>query len=100
VANSKETVKQEIKEHIKSRGGAYSDWYVGIAADASQRLFNDHNVDRKKDYWIYRECGSSAAAREVEEYFTNTLGTDGGPGGGDQSTRSVYAYKKGSNTKE
>jgi hypothetical protein len=100
VAKSKETVKQEIKEHIKSRGGAYSDWYVGIAADASQRLFNDHNVDRKKDYWIYRECESSGAAREVEEYFTNTLGTDGGPGGGDQSTRSVYAYKKTSNTKE
>jgi len=28
----------------------------------------------------------------------NTLGTDGGTGGGDDSTSSVYAYKKNSHT--
>lgn len=93
-------MKQEIKDHIKSRGGAHSDWYVGIAADAPQRLFNDHNVDKKNGCWIFRECESSSSAREVEEYFLNTLGTDGGTGGGDQSTRFVYAYKKTSYTKE
>jgi hypothetical protein len=100
MVKSKETVKQEIKEHIKSRGDAYSDWYVGIAADANQRLFNDHNVDKQNGCWIYRECQSSTAAREVEEYFINILGTDGGTGGGDQSAKSVYAYKKTSYTKE
>lgn len=100
MAKSKETVKQEIKEHIKSRGGAYSDWYVGIAADAGQRLFSDHNVHKENGCWIYPECESSAAAREVEEYFINILRTDGGTGGGDRSTKSVYAYKKTSSTKE
>lgn len=100
MTKSKAVIKQEIRDHIKSRGGGYSDWYVGIASNPRERLFDDHSVDQQNGRWIYRECESSAAAREVEEYFVNTLGTDGGSGGGDQSTRSVYAYKKTSYTKE
>jgi hypothetical protein len=100
MAKSKQAIKQEIRDHIKSRGGSYSDWYVGIAADPRERLFNDHKVDEENGHWIYRACESSVVAREIEEYFVNSLGTDGGSGGGDQSTRSVYAYKKTSYTKE
>ena len=100
MANSKETIKTEIKEHIQKCGGKYSDWYVGIASDPKERLFTDHNVDEKKSAWIYRECENSSVAREIEEYFIDTLGTDGGSGGGDYTTRYVYSYKKTSNTKE
>ncbi|MEK7616663.1 MAG: hypothetical protein AAB414_01265 [Patescibacteria group bacterium] len=34
----------EIKAYMAQGGGSYSDWYVGIAADPRQRLFNDHSV--------------------------------------------------------
>lgn len=100
MASPKETIKSEIKAHIQTCGGGYSDWYVGIASDPKQRLFTDHNVDEKNGAWIYREAENSTAAREVEEYFINTLSTDGGSGGGDYSTKYVYAYKKTSYTKE
>jgi len=100
MAKSAETVKREIKAHILNRGGAYSDWYVGIASDPRDRLFNDHNVSKDNGQWIFRECEDSAVARDVEDYFVNTLGTDGGLGGGDNTTKYVYAYRKTSRTKE
>ena len=100
MANIKESIKVDIKAYIQKNGEAYSDWYVGIASDPRERLFNGHNVTEKGGAWIYREAENSSAAREVEAYFVNTLGTDGGSGGGDYSTKSVYAYKKTSTTKE
>jgi hypothetical protein len=92
-------IAQEIDDYINKSGGGYSSWYVGIASDPRIRLFNDHNVDEKNDYWIYRACGSDTSARKVEEYFINK-GCKGGTGGGDYTTQSVYAYKIGRNTVE
>ena len=99
MAKLKETIKTEIRNHIKECGGSYSDWYVGIASDPKDRLFNEHNVDRENGAWIHRECESSSIAREIEEYFIG-LGTDGGSGGGDYTTKFVYAYKKTASTNE
>lgn len=96
----KEVIVSEISGYIDKRGGKYSDWYVGIASDPKARLFNDHNVDQKNGAWIYRECESADVAREVEDYFINTLRTKGGPGGGDDSTKSIYAYRTTSDTTE
>jgi len=91
-AQVRKVVKQEIKQFIDDQGRNYSDWYVGIAANPRDRLFNGHCVDKDRDTWIYRECMSCDAARDVEAYFTNAVGTCGGPGGGDNSTCYVYAY--------
>ena len=93
----KNTIINEIKNHIDD-GGSYSAWYVGIASNPRQRLFEDHKVNEKTDVWIYRESESSDIARSIEDHFVNTLGTDGGTGGGDDSTNSVYSYKKNSHT--
>jgi hypothetical protein len=89
----------EILEYIKRGGGAASDWYVGIAAGARDRLFNDHKVSEQQGSWIYRGCDSTDAARAVEEHFLN-LGCRGGPGGGDDDTTFVYAYRITSYTVE
>ncbi len=88
----------EIQTYMEQVGSAHSNWYVGIASDARHRLFSDHNVREGDDRWIFRPCTSSAVAREVEVYFVNTLGTDGGTGGGDATTDKVYAYLKTSLT--
>jgi hypothetical protein len=77
----------------------YSEWYVGVAADPRDRLFNGHAVNEQTDKWIYDWCSTSAEAREIEQYFIGQ-GTQGGPGGGDTTTRSVYAYKVASHTTE
>lgn len=83
----------EITNYARGRGGRLADWYVGIAADRRERLFNGHRVKEQGDAWIYRRCRSCAEARAIEAHFLNS-GMDGGPGGGDDTTRSVYAYRK------
>jgi hypothetical protein len=67
---------------------------VGIGEDARKRLFADHNVNEASDQWIFDIANSHDEAREIEDYFINALGIDGGAGGGDRSANMVYAYKK------
>jgi hypothetical protein len=100
MAKTNEVIIAEIKAFMAKWGGYYSDWYAGIASDPRQRLFNDHNVDEKKDGWIFREAFNSESARSVEDYFVNVLKTSGNTGGGDNTTKFVYAYKKASHTNE
>lgn len=69
-----------------------------MSKDPRDRLFNGHGVKEKGYGWIYCQAFSSDAARRVEDYFVNTLGTDGDVGGGDKDADYVYAYKKRSYT--
>ncbi len=98
MAKTKQEIINEILGHMRLCGGNYRDWYVGISKDPRDRLFNGHCANRPIDSWIYRAASSSLAAREVEDYFVNRLGTDGGPGGGDHNSAFVYAYKKAIHT--
>ncbi len=100
MAKANEVIIVEIKAFMAKWGGNYSDWYVGISSDPRQRLFNDHNADEKKDGWIFRKAFNSDLARQVEGYFVNTLKASGDTGGGDYTTKFVYAYKKSSHTNE
>jgi hypothetical protein len=91
---------QQAYDEIKSfmdKHNNYPKWYSGIASNPRERLFEEHNVSEKSDWWIYRECSSAQSARNVEEALLK-LGCDGGPGGGDESSVHVYAYKKSSGT--
>jgi len=89
----------EIDDYIRRQGGAYSSWYCGVAADPRDRLFKDHSVDEKNDQWIYDNAGTDTKARQVEKHFLDK-GCKGGGGGGDQTTRYVYAYRITSTTRE
>ncbi len=91
-------VFNEIVAHIKKQGGAYSGWYCGIASNWESRLFDEHKVPRKQDYWyIARPCDNDTAARNVEKGLLE-IGCDGGKGGGDETSVWVYVYLKGSMT--
>ena len=96
---TKEQIVKDIKEYIgRSGASTWSEAYVGVSKNAKDRLFNGHGVQEKGDRWIYRQAESSDIARETEAYFTDTLGTDGATGGGDETADYVYAYKKASHT--
>jgi hypothetical protein len=99
MAVNKETGIADIKAHVAECGGSYPQWYVGVAADARQRLFNDHAVSEKGDSWIYRQCTSSDVARAVEKHFL-AQSMKGGSGGGDDTSDYVYAYKIARHTVE
>ena len=72
-------------------------WYVGIASDVKTRLFNDHNVSEQGGIWAHYPADSAAIARDVEATLL-AEGLDGGKGGGDDTTKSVYVYVKTSST--
>lgn len=93
------SISDEIDNHIRSCGGGYPAWYCGIATNPRQRLFTDHNVDEKNGAWIHRDAGTDTMARKIEDYFL-AKGCKGDDGGGDSSTRHVYAYKITSSTRE
>ena len=95
---SEEQIKKDVKDYIEGNGGKYSSWYVGIADNPRERLFDGHGVKEEGDLWIYRTAESSTEARRIEKYFVEQLGTDGGTGGGDEKTKAVYAYLKNSHT--
>lgn len=85
---------------MNRQGGTLPQWYVGVAADPKIRLFTDHSVDETYGKWMFSNpCTTSTVAREVEQYFLDQ-GTQGGPGGGDSTTKSVYAYVVTSSTRE
>lgn len=89
----KQSIIDDIEEHIERCGGTFGDWYVGISKDARTRLFTEHRVREKKDAWIYRKAASIEIAREVEAYFVGHRQTAGGTGGGDLDSKAAYAYK-------
>jgi len=99
MAKSKQEIVDGIKAHIQKENSGYKNWYVGISEDARDRLSNGHGVPKENAWWILRETSSTSVAREVEEYFVNTLGSNGAPGGGSDKSNQVYAYKKTSVTK-
>ncbi len=90
---------QEIAAYVGQHGGNYSQWYVGIAANPQDRLFSGHNVSERGGAWIYRTCTNSDQARAIEDYFIS-MGMKGGPGGGDATTKAIYAYRITSSTRE
>jgi hypothetical protein len=98
MAKTKKEIIADINSHIKEEGSGYRAWYCGITSDPKSRLFTEHNVSDKNAWWIYRQASSAQIAREIEDFFVNECGTDGGPGGGDETSKYVYAYKKTAST--
>lgn len=87
----------EIANYMSKMGGIYKDWYIGITSDGKQRLFNDHGVNEGIDSWIFAPADTNDIARSIEKYFLDQ-GCDGGTGGGDYTSKTVYAYRKNYHT--
>ncbi len=95
---AKQDLVNLIVSYINRSGGSYRDWYAGITSDPKQRLFVEHGVSESSGYWVYDNTYSTQDARDVEVYLLR-LGCDGGIGGGDYMSRTVYAYRKAANTR-
>lgn len=93
MATPQDQIINEIKSFIEKNGGEYSNWYVGIADDARERLFKDHGVEERTRPWIFRIATSVESAKTIEAYFVDQLGTSGKKDRGDNATVMVYAYK-------
>jgi hypothetical protein len=97
---SVQQIKYDILLYMKEFGGGFEDWYVGISSDPLETLLEEHQVDRDKDPWLYKQALTFKAARTVHQYFLNILHSDGLPvNDGDKQMDCVYAYMKSERTK-
>ena len=94
MVKTNQQIHDEILAHVRQEGSLPSNWYVGIACQPTECLFNRHCVPAQNSWWIYRQAASSEDARVVEKFLLDTYKFDGGGGGGDNETLYVYAYKK------
>ena len=72
-------------------GTHYHQFYVGIATDPKDRLINGHGINHAIPHIYWDQALGTDTVRAIEKYFLEK-GTKGGPGGGDNSTRYIYAY--------
>lgn len=72
-------------------------YFVGIAQKPNVRL-QAHCALHVKAMSV--QADDTNTAKSVVKYFVNTIGTDGGSGGGNDNSKYLYCYKKGMNTIE
>ena len=98
---TKDDLVADFDKYMVANGGirAGYGWYVGITSDPRRRLFKDHRVDEVNGVWIYGQPDSASVARDVERHYLDR-GCQGGSGGGDSTSRHVYAYRITLNTEE
>lgn len=85
-------VYREMFSSIKQSRVPKESWYIGIAADPEDTLFNRHKVTDPSTC-IYRNALTDESARNVEKMLLKVVrGAKGCGGGGGQVTTWVYAY--------
>lgn len=69
----------------------YNQLYIGITNDINRRLFGEHNVDEKNDWWAWANAKSKEIAQQVEQHYLDK-GMQGDTGGGTVDSTYVYCY--------
>ncbi|HVN95367.1 MAG TPA: hypothetical protein VMT62_02970 [Syntrophorhabdaceae bacterium] len=93
MGNSSQEIISKFTSYADRQGSGYANWYVGVTVDWRRRLFVEHHVFEKDEWWISREAISNKSARQVRDAL-HAIGFTSEPGGEQGSSRFVYAYLK------
>jgi hypothetical protein len=89
----KDEIIADFEAQIRKMGGEYSEWFVGVAKDLREPLFETHLLEDKNDGFLYREAFTPGCAREIRGHFVTqraaTIDASSRQGG-----RLIYAYRK------
>ena len=98
---SVQQVKYEFLAYIKEFDRTFSNWYVGVAAEPKETLFEIHGVRDAEDPWLYKQLLTNRAARTVQDYFLDQLKTAGTrPQEQSENVDCVYLYKIAAHTRQ
>jgi hypothetical protein len=89
----KKSITQAIIARVESSKTVdYSAWTIGLTHDPAERK-QEHEADGKAtEYWQQWVADSVSDAQEIESYFINTKGMNGGTGGDLSPRKTVYVY--------
>lgn len=88
-------IKNTLKEFIRSE--VPFSYYIGIAKNSNVNLEAHFALHTKA---VSIEVDTIVTARNVERYFINVIGMDGGAGVVDNDSKFIYCYKKDNKTIE
>jgi hypothetical protein len=98
---SVQQVKYEFLAYIKEFDPTFSNWYVGLADQPRQALFERHGVRDAEDPWLYKQRLTNRAARTVQQYFIEHRETAGAPSmEQSEDVDCVYLYKVAAHTRQ
>lgn len=98
---SVQQVKYEFLAYIKEFDRTFSHWYVGVAAEPKETLFQMHGVRDAEDPWLYKQLLTNRAARTVQDYFLDQLKTAGARAQEQsENVDCVYLYKIAAHTRQ
>lgn len=81
-----------IKRVSAAREVDYNLWRIGITNDISRRAAEHNDEGENIKYGLYWQADNLSDAQEIEAYFINTMGMNGGTGGALDDTRPVFVY--------
>ena len=81
-----------IKRVNAARKVDYGLWRIGITNEISRRAAEHKDEDENIKYGLYWQTDSLSDAQEIESYFINTMGMQGGTGGNLDASEPVFVY--------
>lgn len=99
MVHSGKQIVSRIRGHIRKRGGVFAKWFVGVSKEPRSRLFVNHAVRKKGDYWILVRAESSVVAQRVKSFLVAKVGMAAVKDAAGKNPDFVYAYMKSSHTK-
>lgn len=91
---TKQQIIEDIRTYIERRGGEPGEWHVGVGTNERARLFKDHRVKERGDWWIVRRAESPQVAREAWNDLAGTLKTATSGTSSGNAADFVYAFRK------
>ncbi len=87
-----EEIVRGIQNHIDKYDSKATDWYIGIAINIRNKLFEAHKVSEENGVWIYRAAENHRVAKEIKKHFVS-LGLKNNDEDDDQSGTVIFVYK-------
>ena len=93
MAYSVQQIKFELISYVKEFGADFTEWSIGLAADAPKALFEINKVDEVRDIWLWKPAVTNAAAVMIRNWMTDRQKVNGVTGD-DDSGVCVFMFKR------
>lgn len=93
MAYSVQQIKFEMISYVKEFGADFTEWSIGLAADAPKALFEINKVDDVNDMWLWKPAITNAAAVMIRDWMTDRQKA-GAVAGDDEGGACVFMFKR------
>ncbi len=93
MAYSVQQIKFEMISYVKEFGADFTEWSIGLAADAPKALFEINEVDDVNDMWLWKPAITNAAAVMIRDWMIDRQKVSA-VAGDDDGGACVFMFKR------